>query len=81
MVVSRKASRRLWEGDLILLYGVLYPLGRLLVESQRPDAWKIGGMPTAQWVAIAAILLCSSVLIYRHWRNRSPASREKKESQ
>ncbi len=80
MVVSRKASRRLREGDLMLLYGVLYPLGRLLVEFQRPDAWKIGGVPTAQWVAIAAILVCGSVLIYRRWRNRFSASRVEKES-
>ncbi len=68
-LISRKASKRLLHGDLFLLYGVLYPLGRFFVEFQRPDAWKIGGVPTAQWVAIAAILLCGSVLIFRHQRS------------
>jgi len=79
MVVSRKVSRRLREGDLILLYGVLYPLGRLLVEFQRPDAWKIGGVPTAQWVAMAAILSCGSVLVHRHWRHPIAALRRRGE--
>lgn len=67
-VLSRKASKRLLEGDLFLLYGVLYGLGRFFIEFQRPDAWKIGGVPTAQWIAIAIILFFGSVLIYRHQR-------------
>jgi len=67
--LSRKASKRLLDGDLFLLYGVLYALGRFFVEFQRPDAWKIGGVPTAQLVAVAAILFFGSVLIYRHQRS------------
>ena len=71
-VVSRKASRRLREGDLLLLYGVLYPIGRLLVEFQRPDAWRIAGVPTAQWVALVAMVGCGVALWLRH---RGPAER------
>lgn len=67
--LGRKAPKRLLEGDLFLLYGVLYGLGRFFVEFQRPDAWRIGGVPTAQWVAIAAVLFFGSVLIYRHQRS------------
>lgn len=66
MAISRKVSKRLLDGDLFLLYGILYPLGRFFVEFQRPDAWRIGGVPTAQWVAIVAILFFGSVLIFRH---------------
>ncbi len=73
LVLSRKAAKRLLPGDLFLLYGVLYPLGRFFIEFQRPDAWKIGGVPTAQWVAIAAILFFGSVLIYRHQRTGAVA--------
>jgi len=72
--ISRKFTKRLMEGDLFLLYGVLYPLGRFFVEFERPDAWKIDGVPTAQWVAIAAILFFGSVLIYRHQRGGTKAS-------
>lgn len=68
LALSRKASDRLLDGDLFFLYGVLYALGRFFVEFQRPDAWRIGGVPTAQWIAIAAILFFGSLLIYRHQR-------------
>jgi len=64
--ISRRYSARLKDGDLILMYGVLYPLLRLFVEFQRPDAWTIGGIATAQWIAIVSIVLCGSLLIRRH---------------
>ena len=81
--LSRKFSKRLLDGEIFLLYGVLYPLGRFFVEFQRPDAWKIGGVPTAQWVAIAAILFFGSILIYRRQRGpaKAPAVQEERPAQ
>lgn len=81
MVISRKATKRLLNGDLFLLYGVLYPLGRFFIEYQRPDAyelktWVFAGVPMAQWVSIAAILFFGSVLIYRHQRSGAIAATE-----
>ncbi len=67
MYISRRFADRLRAGDLILLYGVLYPLLRFFVEFQRPDAWKIARVATAQWIAIGSIILCGGLLIYRHW--------------
>ncbi len=78
--LSRKAPKRLLDGDLFLLYGVLYGLGRFFVEFQRPDAWKLGGVPTAQWIAIAIILLFGSVLIYRHQRTGAPVPVEEEDT-
>lgn len=69
MYISHRYADRLRDGDLILLYGVLYPLLRFFVEFQRPDAWRIAGIATAQWVAIGSIILCGGLLAYRH---RSP---------
>lgn len=66
MYVSRRFADRLKDGDLILLYGVLYPITRFFIEFQRPDAWKISGAATAQWIAVASILICGSLLRYRH---------------
>ena len=31
-----------------------YPLGRFWVEMFRPDAWRMGTLATAQWIAIGA---------------------------
>jgi prolipoprotein diacylglyceryltransferase len=44
----------------------IYPLGRILVETQRPDAWTIGGIPTAQLIGAVSIILCAALLIWRH---------------
>lgn len=76
MYVSRRFADRLRDGDLILLYGVLYPLLRFFVEFQRPDAWKIAGVATAQWLSIASVILCSGLLVYRH---RTPVPQNKTE--
>ncbi len=75
MYVSRRFAHRLKDGDLILLYGVLYPITRFFIEFQRPDAWKIAGVATAQWIAIASILIFGGWLIYRH-RTPAPAAPE-----
>lgn len=80
MYISRHYANRLQDGDLILCYGILYPLLRFFVEFQRPDAWKIAGVATAQWIAIFSILLCSSLLIYRH-RARPAEARHEKEGE
>ncbi len=74
--LSRKASKRLLHGDLFFLYGILYALGRFFVEFQRPDAWRIGGVPTAQLVAVGLILFFGSALIYRHQRSGAAAPAE-----
>jgi len=52
-----------------------YPLGRIWVESLRPDAWTIGSIPTAQIVSAALIVIASVVLTIRH-RNRQATSIE-----
>ncbi len=72
--ISRRFAHKLRRGDLILLYFIWYPLGRFLVEFQRPDAWTILGVPTAQWIAVASILGAGGLLWYRH--RRPPAEGE-----
>ncbi len=66
LLLARRYGDRLRQGDLLLVYGVLYPLGRILVETQRPDAWTIGGIPTAQLIGAVSIILCTALLIWRH---------------
>jgi phosphatidylglycerol:prolipoprotein diacylglycerol transferase len=78
MFISRRFADRLKDGDLILLYGVLYPLLRFFTEFQRPDAWKIAGVATAQWISIGASLLCGGLLIYRH---RTPTTTPQSETE
>ena len=57
---------RLRVGDAIFLYFIAYPLGRFWVEMFRPDAWTIGSLPTAQWIAIGCIVVSVIMLFLRH---------------
>jgi phosphatidylglycerol---prolipoprotein diacylglyceryl transferase len=66
-------GHRLRTGDGVLLYLLAYPLGRFWVEMFRPDAWVLGTLPAAQWIALGAILFSLIALIWRHrqwsWRD------------
>ena len=68
MVAGRKWAARLKEGDLFLAYLIWYPVGRLWVEALRPDAWKIGNVPTAQIISLVLIVVAVVALVIRHRR-------------
>lgn len=56
---------RLREGDLFLGYLIAHPTVRLLTELQRPDAWRILGLPTAQWISLALLAVGLGALVLR----------------
>ena len=72
MYLARRFGDRLLKGDLFLVYCVLYPLGRFLVEFQRPDAWMLGPMAAAQAISLLIMIAAVAILVYRH--RRRPAA-------
>ncbi len=66
LYVMRRWSASLKGGDMFLLWGILYGVARFLVEFQRPDAWMISGIATAQIIALVLIVVCGVALLYRH---------------
>jgi phosphatidylglycerol:prolipoprotein diacylglycerol transferase len=64
--VHARLPHRLRNGDVFLLYIVLYPLGRFIVEFFRPDAWTMGGLATAQWIAVACVVGGTALIVLRH---------------
>jgi phosphatidylglycerol:prolipoprotein diacylglycerol transferase len=64
--VHARLSRKLRDGDVLLLYIVLYPLGRFFIEMLRPDAWTMGGLATAQWIAVGCVVGGTTALVLRH---------------
>ncbi len=69
--ILRRYGHKLRQGDATLMYLIAYPLGRFWVEFFRPDAWTIGNLATAQWIALFSIAL-SAILLYLRHRNWSP---------
>ena len=74
MVLGRKWYHRLRDGDIFLFYLIWYPLGRIIVEMFRPDAWVSGlpGLATAQLISLLMLATGVVGLILRH-RNWKPA--------
>lgn len=72
MYVARRFGDRLLKGDVFLAYCVLYPLGRFLVEFQRPDAWMLGPIAAAQAISLLIMIAAMAILVYRH--RRRPAA-------
>ncbi len=66
MYVAHNWTDKLRTGDIALLYLILYPLGRYLVEFQRPDAWLVSGVPMAQVLAVVSMIMASLWLLARH---------------
>jgi len=65
-LVIRNFGHKLRQGDGALLYFIAYPLGRFWVEMFRPDAWVMGTLATAQWIAIICVVVSATLLFLRH---------------
>jgi phosphatidylglycerol:prolipoprotein diacylglycerol transferase len=72
-LVGRQFRNWLRDGDVFFLYMIWYPTGRFWVEMFRPDAWRIGVLATAQWVALGSILVGAIALIVNHRRPQAPS--------
>ncbi|MBI5302056.1 MAG: prolipoprotein diacylglyceryl transferase [Chloroflexi bacterium] len=64
VIVRRWQNAKL--GDMLLLWGMFYGVVRFLTEFQRPDAWLISGVATAQIIGMIMVVVCGVMLIYRH---------------
>lgn len=71
-------GERLRRGDGVLMYLIAYGVGRYWVEMFRPDAWVIGELATAQWIALITVIISVIMMIYRHagwsWRDHPEES-------
>ena len=66
MFVIWRFGQKMRMGDALWLYLGVYGLGRFWVEMFRPDAWVMGRLATAQWIAVGSILFSAAMLILRH---------------
>lgn len=59
--------RRRFEGQIFLAFGVLYGIGRALLETIRDDAERgvVAGMSTSMFLGIVTALLAAALYVYR----------------
>lgn len=61
-------NHRKFQGQIILLYGILYSLERFFVEGLRTDSLMIGPFRQAQVLSLCVIVVC--LLLYRYFSRR-----------
>lgn len=69
--ISRKHKDQLIAGDIFLVYLVVYPLGRFLLEFIRIDPSLIGGVNANQVVMAVVAVFALAALLVRHRRQKT----------
>jgi len=71
--MMHRFSDRLKKGDIFLVYLIIYPVGRFLLDFLRLDAAMLGGL-NANQMAMAVVAMLSSVALF--WRHREEINRD-----
>ena len=70
--ISRRYEDRLKNGDIFLLYLVIYPIGRFLLDFLRLDASIVAGININQTIMAVVAVCASAALFLRHRRDTAP---------
>lgn len=70
--LGRRYIKKLRNGDIFLVYLIVYPLGRFLLDFLRLDASEIAGINANQTVMLVVALVAGSILFIR--RRKKPSS-------
>lgn len=66
--IGRRFKEKLIPGDIFLIYLIIYPIGRFLLEFLRLDASNVGTININQAVMVAIAVVSSAALFWRHRR-------------
>jgi phosphatidylglycerol:prolipoprotein diacylglycerol transferase len=69
--IARRFGDRLKKGDLFLIYLIVYPIGRFLLDFLRLDASRVAGININQTVMAVVAVLATAALLWRHRRTAS----------
>ena len=64
--LGRRFSQRIIPGDLFLVYLIIYPIGRFLLEFLRLNSAEIGGINANQTFMVVVVVASAAALIWRH---------------
>lgn len=64
--LTRRFADRLKNGDIFLVYLIVYPIGRFLLDFLRLDAAMVGGINANQTTMAVVALLSAFALFWRH---------------
>jgi phosphatidylglycerol:prolipoprotein diacylglycerol transferase len=68
LYAGRRFARRLYDGDIAMMYFIWYGSVRTLLEGFRTGNWLIGGVPTAALIGVTVVVIGVVVIVVRHAR-------------
>lgn len=68
--LPRRYQNRLLPGDLFLIYLILYPTGRFLLEFMRLETSLVGGININQMLMAIVAIVAAGALIWRHRKRK-----------
>jgi phosphatidylglycerol---prolipoprotein diacylglyceryl transferase len=74
--IGKRLADRLKTGDIFLVYMIIYPVGRFLLEFLRLDASTVGGININQWIMAAIAVIAVIALVVRHSMRRGSPQEE-----
>jgi phosphatidylglycerol:prolipoprotein diacylglycerol transferase len=74
--LARRYDKRLYQGDIFLIYLVNYTVVRFFLEFLRLDAAQVGGLNVNQTVSLLVGLAAGGILAWRHLRHTSAGNTE-----
>ena len=79
VLINRKWRKKLFTGDLFLIYLVLYPTIRFLLEFLRLDPSPVAGININQTSMLVVLIIAVLLLVLRHtvWANRLEVKEQK----
>jgi len=76
LLLPRKLGAKMKPGDNFLVYLIVYPIGRFLLEFIRLEYSPIAGININQTVMAVIAILSAGVLVFRHLQKSQPAKAE-----
>jgi phosphatidylglycerol:prolipoprotein diacylglycerol transferase len=68
LAVGRRFARRLYDGDIAMMYFIWYGSVRAFLETFRTGNWVVGGIPVAVILGLGVAALGAAVIVIRHAR-------------
>lgn len=68
LILYRNAKKKRFVGENLLLYGIIYPIGRFIVEIFRGDEGRgyiVGNLSTSQGISLILFVICLSIYIIK----------------
>ncbi len=69
-ILLKTLKKKKFDGQVFLLHGILYSLGRFWIEGLRTDSLMLGPLRIAQVVSLGTIVVFSGLYYYRSWSKK-----------